>query len=66
MALKKLGKNEKNPTLCQLFSLLEKNEQVTFNYFIKAIYEKLGRIFTKKYLWENFGEIGEMVKFWRK
>ena len=40
--MEKLGENEKNPTVYQLFSLLEKNEEVTFDEFIKSIYEKLG------------------------
>lgn len=46
IAMENLGEAEKNPTLYQLFLLLEKSEdmkeEITFDEFIKAIYEKLG------------------------
>ena len=46
IVMENLGEAEKNPTLYQLFLLLEKSEdmkeEITFDEFIKAIYEKLG------------------------
>ena len=46
LVMENLGEAEKNPTVYQLFLLLEKSEdmkeEITFDEFIKAIYEKLG------------------------
>ena len=45
-AMESLGESEKNSTVYQLISLLEKSEdtkyEVTFDEFVKAIYQKLG------------------------
>ena len=45
-ALESLGENNSNSTVYQLISLLERSEEtqekVTFEEFVKAIYEKLG------------------------
>lgn len=43
-AMESLGESERNATAYQLISLLneDKNDEVTFDEFVKAIYQKLG------------------------